>query len=44
MSDQDEYAGFGDKRATRMKIVAWTVIAALIIVGGGATVLALLFG
>lgn len=44
MSDQDEYAGFGDKRATRMKIIAWTVIGALVIVGGGATVLALLFG
>lgn len=45
MSTQDdEYAGFADKRAKRMKIVAWTVIISLILVGGGATVLALIFG
>lgn len=44
MSDQDEYRGFADKRAKRTKIVAWTVIVSLILVGGGATVLALIFG
>jgi hypothetical protein len=44
MSDADEYAGFADKRSRRTKVVAWTVIVALILVGGGATVLALLFG
>ncbi|WP_434812003.1 hypothetical protein [Microbacterium sp. bgisy189] len=44
MSDLDEYSGFADKRATRMKVIAWSVIISMILVGGGATVLALLFG
>ncbi|GAA3918842.1 hypothetical protein [Microbacterium invictum] len=44
MSDADEYSGFADKRARRMKVIAWTVIIALILVGGGATVLSLIFG
>ncbi|RLK52260.1 hypothetical protein [Microbacterium telephonicum] len=43
MSD-DDYAGFADKRARRTKLVAWVVIVSLILVGGGATVLALIFG
>ena len=44
MADEDEYADFTARRQARMKLVAWTVIIALILVGGGATVLALLFG
>ncbi|AZS35486.1 hypothetical protein ABC304_01225 [Microbacterium sp. 1P10UB] len=44
MSDDDEYAGFDAVRQRRVKIVAWVVIVALILVGGGATVIALLFG
>ncbi len=44
MSDDDEYEGFADRRQMRMKVVAWTVIVALVLVGGGSTVLALLFG
>ncbi|WP_347345964.1 hypothetical protein [Microbacterium sp.] len=44
MTDQDEYAGYADARTRRTKIIAWVVIASLILVGGGATVLALLFG
>lgn len=44
MSDHDEYAGYGDARQRHMKIVAWVVIVSLILVGGGATVFALLFG
>jgi hypothetical protein len=44
MTDQDEYAGFADKRAARTRVVAWVAIVSLILVGGGATVLALLFG
>jgi hypothetical protein len=44
MSDPDEYSGFGDVRQRRIKVVAWVVIASLILVGGGATVFALLFG
>lgn len=44
MTDQDEYAGFADRRARRTRIIAWVTIAALILVGGGATVLSLVFG
>lgn len=44
MSDQDEYAGMSEARTRRTRIVAWVVIGALILVGGGATVLALIFG
>lgn len=44
MSDDSEYEGFGDLRQRRIKIVAWIVIVSLILVGGGATVFALLFG
>ena len=44
MTDQDEYAGYADARTRRTKIIAWVVIASLILVGGGATVLALIFG
>lgn len=43
-ADDEEYSGFGDGRQRRMKIVAWVAIVALILVGGGATVFALLFG
>ena len=43
MSD-DEYAGFADARQRRMKITAWVVIISLILVGGGATVVALIVG
>jgi hypothetical protein len=42
--NDDEYAGFADKRQRRMKVVAWVTIVALVLVGGGATVFALLFG
>ena len=44
MADDDEYAGFQDARQKRVKLTAWVVIVSLILVGGGATVLALLFG
>ena len=44
MSDQDEYAGMTEARTRRTRIVAWIVIGSLILVGGGATVLALIFG
>ncbi|MDF2555880.1 MAG: hypothetical protein K0R60_1775 [Microbacterium sp.] len=39
-----EYDLYTEKRRMRMKIVAWTVIIALVLVGGGSTVIALLFG
>lgn len=41
---EDEYADYNEARQRRVKIVAWVVIVSLILVGGGATVLALIFG
>lgn len=43
-SHDDEYSGFAERRDRRTKVVAWVVIVSLILVGGGATVIALLFG
>lgn len=43
MSD-DDINVYSETRQRRIKIVAWVVIVSLILVGGGATVLALLFG
>ena len=43
-ADDEEYSGFNDTRQKRVKVVAWVTIVALILVGGGATVSALLFG
>lgn len=40
----DDYSGFQDARQKRVKVIAWVVIVSLILVGGGATVLALIFG
>ncbi|GAA5084261.1 hypothetical protein GCM10025760_01950 [Microbacterium yannicii] len=42
--EDDEYSGYNDTRQRRVKIIAWVTIVALILVGGGATVFALLFG
>ncbi|TQK17990.1 hypothetical protein FBY40_0473 [Microbacterium sp. SLBN-154] len=44
MSDDDDFAMYSDARQRRIKAVAWVVILSLILVGGGATVLSLLFG
>ncbi|AZS42558.1 hypothetical protein [Microbacterium oleivorans] len=44
MSDDPEYAEFVGRKRARTKVVAWTVIIAMVLVGGGATVLTLLFG
>ncbi|HYI51516.1 MAG TPA: hypothetical protein VEX42_08085 [Microbacterium sp.] len=44
MASDDEYGDYKETRQRRVKIVAWVVIVSLILVGGGATVLALLFG
>ncbi|MDQ1126088.1 MULTISPECIES: hypothetical protein [Microbacterium] len=44
MSDDPEYADFVGRKRARTKVVAWTVIIAMVLVGGGATVLTLLFG
>lgn len=42
--DTDDYGDLDVRRNRRIRIVAWTVITALILGGGGATVLTLLFG
>lgn len=42
--DDDDIEIYGQKRQSRMKAVAWIVIIALVLVGGGSTVIALLFG
>ncbi len=44
MTDDDDMAVFSDKRQKRVKITAWVVIGALILTGGGATVLSLILG
>ena len=44
MTDDDEYSGFAETRQKRTKAIAWIVIVSLVLVGGGATVLALIFG
>ena len=44
MSDDPEYADFVGRKRARTKVVAWTVIISMVLVGGGATVLTLLFG
>lgn len=40
----DDLASMNTHRQRRMRVTAWVVIIALIIGGGGATVLALIFG
>ncbi|MER7797277.1 hypothetical protein [Microbacterium sp. NPDC096154] len=35
---------YSERRSRRVRIVAWVVIGALVVTGGGATLLALLFG
>jgi predicted nucleic acid-binding Zn ribbon protein len=44
MADEDEFDAYTEQRQRRIKVIAWVVIVALILVGGGATVLSLLFG
>jgi len=41
--DEDD-AVYSDARQKRIRVVAWVVIVSLVVVGGGATVFALLFG
>ena len=44
MTDDSEYEGMNAARTRRTRVIAWTVIVSLILVGGGSTVLALIFG
>ena len=41
---EDDYGDLGEKRNRRLRIVAWTVIIALILGGGGATVITRILG
>lgn len=43
MSEEEDYGDLGERRTRRVRIVSWVVIVALILGGGGATVLTLLF-
>lgn len=40
----EDYGDLGERRNRRIRIVAWATIIALILGGGGATVLTLIFG
>jgi len=40
----EDYGDLGERRNRRLRIVAWTVIIALILGGGGATVITLILG
>jgi hypothetical protein len=44
MTKDDEFSDYNEARQRRVKVIAWVVIVSLILVGGGATVLALIFG
>jgi hypothetical protein len=44
VTNDDDMSVFDEKRQRRVKITAWVVIAALVLTGGGATVLTLIFG
>lgn len=43
MTNEDDSV-YSDRRQKRIRVTAWVVIIALVLVGGGATVFALLFG
>jgi len=40
----EDYGDLGERRNRRIRTIAWVTIIALILVGGGSTVLTLLFG
>ena len=42
--NEEDYGDLGERRNRRIRIVAWTVIIALILGGGGATVITLILG
>ncbi|WP_300268680.1 hypothetical protein [Microbacterium sp.] len=43
-SGDEDYGRLGERRTRHMRIIAWVTIASLILIGGGSTVLSLLFG
>lgn len=40
----EDYGDLGERRNRRIRVVAWVTIISLILVGGGSTVISLLFG
>jgi hypothetical protein len=40
----EDYGDLGERRNRRIRIIAWVTIVALILLGGGSTLLSLLFG
>ncbi len=42
--EAEDLSVYSERRQKRIRVIAWVTIAALILVGGGATVLSLLFG
>jgi len=44
VTNDDDMSVFDEKRQRRVKVTAWVVIAALVLTGGGATVLSLILG
>lgn len=40
----EDYGDLGERRNRRIRLVAWVTIVALIVGGGGATLVTLLFG
>ena len=40
----EDYGRLGERRTRRMRVIAWVTIVSLILIGGGSTVLSLLFG
>ncbi len=43
MSGEEDYGDLEERRTRRVRVVSWVVIVALILGGGGATVITLLF-
>lgn len=43
-SNDDDYGDLGERRNRRIRVVAWVTIVSLILLGGGSTLLTLLFG
>lgn len=40
----EDYGDLGERRNRRARFIAWIVIGSMVLVGGGATVLTLIFG
>ncbi|UNK70694.1 hypothetical protein [Microbacterium sp. H1-D42] len=42
--EAEDLSVYSERRQKRIRVIAWVTIGSLILVGGGATVLSLLFG